>query len=206
MEKYFLLTRNSINDAGDIVQTYKFQNNVIGKMQTNNSILEDEIVNSRVQRQADLHGAFSSGGGGGLHGAFSSGGGYSTCPEGIPAETAILTLLGAFGLAFGILYRAVTLAGRRRKKRDIISVVGNTEPQSLMDEISNHLADLYWWGMCMYFIMIYLIYYDIIMLKNACELQVQTLSHFKKIFDGGVGSLFPLPLYLKYFSILPIGR
>ena len=205
MEKYFLLTRNSINDAGDIVQTYKFQNNVIGKMQTNNSILEDEIVNSRVQRQTDLHGAFSSGGGG-LHGAFSSGGGYSTCPEGIPAETAILTLLGAFGLAFGILYRAVTLAGRRRKKRDIISVVGYTEPQSLMDEISNHLADLYWWGMCMYFIMIYLIYYDIIMLKNACELQVQTLSHFKKIFDGGVGSLFPLPLYLKYFSILPIGR
>ena len=205
MEKYFLLTRNSISDIGDIVQTYKFQNNVIGKMQTNNSILEDEIVNSRVQRQADLHGAFSSGGGGGLHGAFSSGGGYSTCPEGIPAETAILTLLGAFGLAFGILYRAVTLAGRRRKKRDIISVVGNTEPQSLMDEISNHLADLYWWGMCMYFIMIYLIYYDIIiMLKNACKLQVQKLSHFKRIFDGGVGSLFPL--YLKYFSILPIGR
>jgi len=205
MENYFLLTRNSISDVGDIVQTYEFQNNVIGKMQTNNSILEDEIVNSRVQRQTDLHGAFSSGGGG-LHGAFSSGGGYSTCPEGIPAETAILTLLGAFGLAFGILYRAVTLAGRRRKKRDIISVVGNTEPQSLMDEISNHLADLYWWGMCLYFIMIYLISYDIIiMLKNDCKLQVQKLCHFKKILDGGVGSLFPL--YFKYFSnILPIGR
>ena len=205
MENYFLLTRNSISDVGDIVQTYEFQNNVIGKMQTNNSILEDEIVNSRVQRQTDLHGAFSSGGGG-LHGAFSSGGGYSTCPEGIPAETAILTLLGAFGLAFGILYRAVTLAGRRRKKRDIISVVGNTEPQSLMDEISNHLADLYWWGMCLYFIMIYLISYDIIiMLKNNCKLQVQKLCHFKKFLDGGVGSLFPL--YFKYFSnILPIGR
>ena len=181
MENYFLLTRNSISDVGDIVQTYKFQNNVIGKMQTNNSILEDEIVNSRVERQTDLHGAFSSGGGGGgLHGAFSSGGGYSTCPEGIPAETAILTLLGAFGLAFGILYRAVTLAGRRRKKRDIISNVGNIEPQSLMDEISNHLADLYWWGMCMYFIMNNLIAFDIIiMLKNTCKLQVQKLCHSK---------------------------
>ena len=200
-----MLTRNSISDVGDIVQTYEFQNNVIGKMQTNNSILEDEIVNSRVQRQTDLHGAFSSGGGG-LHGAFSSGGGYSTCPEGIPAETAILTLLGAFGLAFGILYRAVTLAGRRRKKRDIISVVGNTEPQSLMDEISNHLADLYWWGMCLYFIMIYLISYDIIIrLSNTCKLQVQKLSHSKEFLDGGVaGSLFPL--YFKYYSILSNGR
>ena len=186
MENYFLLTRNSISDVGDIVQTYKFQNNVIGKMQTNNSILEDEIVNSRVQRQTDLHGAFSSGGGG-LHGAFSSGGGYSTCPEGIPAETAILTLLGAFGLAFGILYRAVTLAGRRRKKRDIISNVGNIEPQSLMDEISNHLADLYWWGMCMYFIMNNLISYDIIiMLKNTCKLQVQKLCHFKKFYTSNI--------------------
>ena len=124
MENY-LLTRNS---DGDIVQAYKFQNNIIGTQ--TNSILDDEIVNSRVERQADLHGAFS------------SGGGYSSCPEGIPAETAILTILGAFGLAFGILYRAVTLAGR--KKRDISAVI---EPQSLMDEIANHLADLYWWGM-----------------------------------------------------------
>ena len=44
-------------------------------------------------------------------------GGY--CPEGIPAELAILGLLGAFAVAFGVLYRAVTLkTGGRRKRRD----------------------------------------------------------------------------------------
>lgn len=52
-----------------------------------------------------------------LFAAASGHGGY--CPEGIPAELAILGLLAAFGAAFGILYRAVTLkTGGRRKKRD----------------------------------------------------------------------------------------
>ena len=49
--------------------------------------------------------------------AASGHGGY--CPEGIPVEFAVLSLLAAFGLAFGILYRAVTLkTGGRRKKRN----------------------------------------------------------------------------------------
>ena len=52
-----------------------------------------------------------------LAGAASGYGGY--CPEGIPVETAIFGLLAAFGVAFGVLYRAVTLkTGGRRKKRD----------------------------------------------------------------------------------------
>ena len=95
-----------------------------------NAILDDEIVNSRVERQADLQGAFS------------SGGGY--CPEGIPVETAIFAALAAFGVAFGILYRAVTVTTGGRKKRDTSS---DDKPISLMDEIGDHVADLFWWGM-----------------------------------------------------------
>lgn len=58
---------------------------------------------SREARQVDLSGAAS------------GYGGY--CPEGIPVETAIFGILGAFGVAFGILYRAVTLKTARRRKR-----------------------------------------------------------------------------------------
>ena len=103
-------------------------NDLIGSR--TNAILDDEIVNSRVERQADLQGAFS------------SGGGY--CPEGIPVETAIFAALAAFGVAFGILYRAVTVTTGGRKKRDTSS---DDKPISLMDEIGDHVADLFWWGM-----------------------------------------------------------
>ena len=49
--------------------------------------------------------------------AASGGGGY--CPEGIPVELGLLTILAAFGVAFGILYRALTVkTGRRRKRSD----------------------------------------------------------------------------------------
>jgi len=49
-----------------------------------------------------------------------SGGGYSSCPEGVPVEIGLLSILAAFGVAFGILYRALTIkTGRRRKRRDV---------------------------------------------------------------------------------------
>ena len=51
--------------------------------------------------------------------AASGHGGY--CPEGIPAEFALLSILAAFGVAFGVLYRALTLTTgmkRKRKRRD----------------------------------------------------------------------------------------
>ena len=60
--------------------------------------------------------------------AASGHGGY--CPEGIPVELAVLSLLAAFGAAFGILYRAVTLkTGGRRKKRhvDPMHYLGNLQ-------------------------------------------------------------------------------
>ena len=59
----------------------------------------------RTERQADLEGT-------------ASGYGEYYCPEGIPIETALFLLLSAAGLAFGALFRAITLkTGGRRKKR-----------------------------------------------------------------------------------------
>ena len=44
-------------------------------------------------------------------------GGY--CPEGIPVELGLLSILAAFGVAFGVLYIALTLTtGKRRKRSD----------------------------------------------------------------------------------------
>lgn len=72
-----------------------------------------------------------------LSSAASGHGGYGYCPEGIPAETAILAILGAFGAAFGILYRAVTIktGGRRKRSAEQSPVSGQTV-----------IADLAWSG------------------------------------------------------------
>ncbi len=104
---------------------------------------EPEVL-SREARQSDLAGAYS---------------GYgSYCPEGIPVETAIFAILGAFGVAFGVLYRAVTLitGGRRRRRREAGSGSGSGDPdrtaeipltpKTVWDEMSYKLADLFWWG------------------------------------------------------------
>ena len=45
----------------------------------------------------------------------------STCPDGVPVELALLSLLAAFGVAFGILYRALTVVtGRRRRSSYLV--------------------------------------------------------------------------------------
>ena len=61
----------------------------------------------------------------------------SFCPDGVPLEFALLSLLAAFGAAFGILYVALTQAGggRRRRREEGSFLVFNTE-----------LADLLWSG------------------------------------------------------------
>ena len=38
------------------------------------------------------------------------------CPEGIPVETALFAILSAFGIAFGVLYRAITMITGMRKR------------------------------------------------------------------------------------------
>ena len=82
----------------------------------------------RVERQADLEGT-------------ASGYGDYYCPEGIPVETALLALLGAFGLAFGALFRAITLkTGGRRKKRSTWELANSTLPNLYI------VYDLIWSG------------------------------------------------------------
>ena len=52
--------------------------------------------------------------------AAASGSGHGGCPEGIPVEFGLLAILAAFGVAFGVLYMALTLttAGRRKRSSD----------------------------------------------------------------------------------------
>ena len=67
-----------------------------------------------------------------LVGAASGHGGYNDCEQGIPTETALLSLLAAFGAAFAILYMAATTNKRRRKRRE------TNLP------ISDQIADVLW--------------------------------------------------------------
>ena len=72
--------------------------------------------------------------------AASGHGGY--CPEGIPAEFALLSILAAFGVAFGVLYRALTLTtGMKRRRRD----AGSSEFDIFM--FGDILGDLTWAGL-----------------------------------------------------------
>ena len=67
----------------------------------------------------------------------------SFCPDGVPLEFALLSLLAAFGAAFGILYVALTQAGRRRRKRS--GETGETAGGSFL-VFNTELADLLWTG------------------------------------------------------------
>ena len=88
----------------------------------------------RDRREADLAAASS--------GYGSYGGGHDTtyCPEGVPVETALLAILGAFAAAFGLLFTTITMItmGRRRKKRQV-SLSQESPP--------NLINDLLWLGM-----------------------------------------------------------
>lgn len=67
---------------------------------------------SRQERQFDLAAAGSGYGGGDD---------TTYCPEGVPVETALLTILGAFAASFGLLFTTITMItmmDRRRRKRD----------------------------------------------------------------------------------------
>ena len=88
----------------------------------------------RVVRQVDLD---------------TAGSGYGKseyyCPEGVPVETALFAVLGAAGLAFGILFMAVTMItmpDKRRKRGAYPNVAGeNHAPISVV------FSDLIWEGM-----------------------------------------------------------
>ena len=63
-----------------------------------------------------------------------------SCPEGIPAEFALLSILGAFGVAFGILYRALTLTTSMRRKRR------NVKDKTSIFFFGDIIRDLTWAG------------------------------------------------------------
>ena len=98
---------------------------------------------------------------GGLFGAASGDGHY--CPEGVPVELGLLSILAAFGVAFGVLYIALTIAtGRRRKRsleREVVGAWGSCEASDMQEFVGckvDHLvgantsfyklADLLWHG------------------------------------------------------------
>ena len=68
-----------------------------------------EMLDSRSERQLDLDSAASGYG----HDYY--------CPEGIPVETALFALLAAAGIAFGVLFMAITTITmpKKRKRREV---------------------------------------------------------------------------------------
>ena len=75
-----------------------------------------------------------------------SGGGHSSCPAGVPVEFALLSILAAFGVAFGVLYQALTIITGRRRKRD----AGESEEAETVPEpevgFAFRFADFLWLG------------------------------------------------------------
>ena len=64
----------------------------------------------------------------------------SFCPDGLPLDFALLTLLAAFGVAFGVLYVALTMASGGRRSDS------SSSEQSLLAMLGSNLADLLWSG------------------------------------------------------------
>ena len=64
--------------------------------------------------------------------------GYGHCPEGIPVEFALLSILAAFGVSFGLLYRALTLKVPGRRKREFAPFT--------FSSFAEETADLFWAG------------------------------------------------------------
>ena len=67
----------------------------------------------------------------------------SFCPDGLPLDFALLTLLAAFGVAFGVLYVALTMASGGRRSDS------SSSEQSLLALLGSNLADLLWSGKCL---------------------------------------------------------
>ena len=66
----------------------------------------------------------------------------SFCPDGVPLEFALLSLLAAFGVAFGVLYVALTMG-----KRSFRDIGEESEHQGdIIMFLGSQLADLLWSG------------------------------------------------------------
>ena len=74
-----------------------------------------------------------------------SGGGHSSCPEGIPVELALLSILAAFGVAFGVLYMALTVKTGGRRKRSVTGEEVDGAEEGYVG-MAFQFADLFWFG------------------------------------------------------------
>ena len=70
----------------------------------------------------------------------------SFCPDGVPLDFALLSLLAACGVAFGVLYVALTM-GKRSLARDLSSESEEEEEGDIIMFLGSQLADLLWSGM-----------------------------------------------------------
>ena len=79
--------------------------------------------------------------------AAGSGGGYGhqSCPAGVPVELALLSILAAFGVAFGVLFTALTQITGRRRKRSVDLVEELTPVRTEVDPIFK-FADILLFG------------------------------------------------------------
>ena len=94
---------------------------------------------------------------------FNNNSGYGgDCPEGIPVEFGLLAILAAFGVAFGVLYVALTMTVGKRKKRSeesdgtceagtIQGYYGCHIEQFMNEQLKSdslwiHIADVLWLG------------------------------------------------------------
>ena len=81
-----------------------------------------------------------------------SGGGYghTECPQGIPVEFALLSILAAFGVAFGVLFMALTqqTMGRRRRRStgDGVDDDDGEEEAGLGGDLAFKFGDILWAG------------------------------------------------------------
>ena len=79
-----------------------------------------------------------------------SGGGYghTECPQGIPVEFALLSILAAFGVAFGVLYMALPLQtmGRRRRSTGEAGVGEGDGEEQYGGDLAFKFGDLLWAG------------------------------------------------------------
>ncbi len=66
------------------------------------------------------------------------------CPEGIPIKQALYALSAAATAALGFLYRAITMAtGRRRRRRQAELSSGGSDSGSFMDTLSFRVSDVF---------------------------------------------------------------
>ena len=109
-----------------------YRNNLQVRESISNNAASSSRIRSRSERQADLTGA-------------ASGYGEYYCPEGVPVETALFAILAAFGVAFGAIWRAITLqTGGRRRKRS--SKEPNSENDTSTSSALENFSDLLWSG------------------------------------------------------------